>query len=99
RLASPRRTGRLRSSWRGDLSCGRLGHRRGPLLLPDHDVREELVLLEVDDDAAVQVEQRDERYDSPSERGRRTEQLAERDLAALVHDEVELAAVGLARIP
>src|SRR6266540_1084257 len=61
-----------------------------PSLSRDQDVGEQIALLEIDDAAAVQVEQRDERYDSPSQRGLGAEQLGERHPLALGDDRFDL---------
>src|SRR5206468_585286 len=58
----------------------------------------EFALLEVDDHAAVEVQQRDERYDSPAQCRRRTEQLAEGQLTTLGHDAFDLLRALLDRV-
>src|SRR5437660_3570270 len=83
RAAFRRRCDRARLSSRA--SPLRRGSPRWRSLVPngwrfpprDHDVREELVLRQVDDGAAVQIEERDERDDGEADRRRAAEERSE----------------------
>src|SRR5205823_6512782 len=65
----------------------------------DKDLAEELVLPEVDDDAAIEVQQRDEGDDRERERRILTEQRSERDGALSCDELLDLGGALLYRVP
>src|SRR4029077_7892697 len=64
----------------------------------DHDVREELVLRQIDDPAPVEIEQRDERDDREADRGLVAEERSEAHSLLRRHHSLELGGALLDRV-